>query len=156
DDIAEQSFAELLIINRRAESKLRVQPLLVAFPELHIVFPAGKEKLPLQLGHLDHLGAGFLLHARIFQRNKKRWHKGSLSVAQIVKQIERLFNVRISFAGQSDDERAKRKPVMPVQSFHSLQYNVAPLMPLIGVCLAFHVGIEKTSAPRFEPDNRIR
>src|SRR6267143_1400673 len=156
NDVAKQSLAEFAVVNRGAQTELGIQALAVPFPEFHIVFPAGKEEFPLQLSHVDHLGAGLLLHARVFKRHKESWNKGSLSVAQIVKQVERLFNVVVSFAGKSNNESAKRKPVVPVQDFHSLQHYIAPLMPFVGICFAFHVSVEKACAARFETDNRVR
>src|SRR5882762_4033969 len=45
DDVAKQTLAEFAVINRRAQTEFGVQALAVAFPEFHIVFPAGKEKL---------------------------------------------------------------------------------------------------------------
>src|ERR1041385_6601681 len=55
DHGAKQTFAKFAVINRRAQAELCIQFLVIALPELHIVFPASEEKLPLQLGHLDQL-----------------------------------------------------------------------------------------------------
>ena len=90
DPVAKQSLAELAVIDGHAQRKLRVYPI-AALPEFQIVFPAGEEKLPLQVGHLDQLRAGLLLHARVFERHKESRHKRAFGVAQIVKQIERLL-----------------------------------------------------------------
>src|SRR5450759_795269 len=107
-------------------------------PEMQVVFPTGVEELPLQVGHLDELRAVLLLHPRILERNEERWDEGTLSIAQIIKQVERLPGICISFSRQSDDESAEWEPVVLVQGFHALEHHVAPLIGLIRISSPIH------------------
>src|SRR6266478_190517 len=154
DNVAKKSLAHLAVIDRHAKRKLRIHAT-AALPKFEIVSPAGEEKLPLQVGHFYQLGAVFLLHARVFERHKERRHKSALGIAQIIKQVERLLSVFLSFARQTDDEGAHRKYVVPVQNFHSLQDHVAPLVRLVRIRLPFHVGIEEPGAAGLQADDRI-
>src|SRR6267142_1945901 len=71
NSIAEQLFAKHLVINRHAQREFRVCAR-TSIPELEVVLPAGEEELPLQVSHFYQLGAGLLLHARVFERHKER------------------------------------------------------------------------------------
>jgi len=64
----------------------------------------GKEKLPLQVGHLDQLCPVAPLHARVFERHEERRHERAFRVTQVVEQIERLARVFVSLTRQADDK----------------------------------------------------
>src|SRR5882672_2145647 len=154
DAVAEQLAAEHVVIERNAQRKLHRR--LSAFPEVQVIFPAGVEELPLQVGHLNQLCALFLLHARVFERHEESRNESSPRVTQVVKQFERFFCVCVCLSGQSNDESAEGEPVMLVQDLHSLEHHVAPLMSLIGIGFALHENIEETRTARFQADDRIR
>ena len=122
---------------------------------MQVVFPAGVEEFPLQVSHLNQLGALLLLHARVFKRHEECRNESSPGVAQIVKQIERFFRVGVRLAGQANDKSTERKPVMLVQRFHALQHDVAPLMGFIRIGFSLHEDLEETWAASLQTDDRI-
>ena len=113
DSVTKQLAAQAIVIERHAQRKFHIRGAS-AVPEVQVVFPTRIEKFPLQIGHLDQLGAVLLLHARVLERHEESGNERPLGVAQIVKQVERFFRVCVSLARQSDDESAERKPVMLV------------------------------------------
>src|SRR6266576_1287996 len=154
DTIAKELAPKQVIIERHAERELH-RRVRSAVPELQVVFPAGIKELPLKVSHLDKLGAILLLHPCILERNEERRNKGTLSVAQIVKEVERLSGVCIGLSRQSDDESAEGEPVVLIEGFHALEHHVAPLMGLVGISFALHENIEEARAAGFQTDDWI-
>src|SRR5262249_22596521 len=74
DSVAKQFSAQQAIVDRYAERKLQTR-FAATPPEFHVVLPAGKEKFPLQIRHLDQFGAQLLFHSGVFEGNKKRRYK---------------------------------------------------------------------------------
>src|SRR6266498_35642 len=80
DHFTKQSLTHLAVIDRHAERKLGVDAT-AALPEFEIVSPTGKEKLPLQVGHVYQLCTVLLLDTRVLKRHKERRHKRALGIA---------------------------------------------------------------------------
>ena len=97
DSVAEKLAAQHVVIDGNAQREFHICRA-AAVPEVQVVFPAGVEKFPLQIGHLDQLGAVLLLHARVLERHEESGNERPLGVAQIVKQVERFFRVCVSLA----------------------------------------------------------
>src|ERR1041385_6260649 len=118
DSVTEQLAADQLIIDGNAERELQRTAVAdqAAVPEIQIVFPAGIKEFPLKIGHLDQLGAVSLLHARVFERHKKRGNECAFRVAQIIEQLQRLFGVGFCFTRETEDKRAEREPVVLVEN----------------------------------------
>src|SRR5438874_2153574 len=69
DSVAEQLAPQHVIVQRNAQRKFHRRR--GTLPEVQVVFPAGVEEFPLQVGHLDQLCALLLLHARVFERDEE-------------------------------------------------------------------------------------
>src|SRR5947208_4344702 len=119
DTVAEQLAAEHVVVEGNAQREFH-RGLGAAVPEVQGVFPAGVEEFTLQIGHLDQLRALFLFNASFFERYEEGRDKGSLGVAQIVKQFERLFGICVRLSRQSNNEGAEWEPVVLVQNLKAL------------------------------------
>src|SRR2546428_4295754 len=154
DTVAEQLAAKHVVVEGSAQRKFH-RRLGAPVPEMQIIFPAGVKELPLKVGHLNQLRAFFLFHAGIFERHEEGRDKGSLCVAQIVKQLERLLCVCVRLSRQSNNEGTEWEPVVFVQNFHSLEHHVAPLMRFVRIRFALHENLEEARAAGFQTDDRI-
>src|SRR5262249_39771170 len=120
-----------------------------------IVLPASEEEFPLQVGHLDQLGALSLLHPRVLERNEPRGYEHSFGIAEVEQKVKRLSSVLVGLTGQPDNERAEWKPVVPYEKLHAFEPPAPPLMGTVWIRLALHKSLKQPRAASLESDDRI-